>query len=73
MESNVHSYELTQKDKVYILTASVVGNDIKMSVKNKAESQAGFTRVFTIETWKKIGAVGLYSKHFRMLLMLFNG
>ena len=56
MESNVHTYQLTQKNKVYILTTSVVGNDIKISVKNKSDSQ-GFTRVFTIETWKKIGAV----------------
>ena len=56
MESNVHSYQLTQKNKVYILTTSVLGNDIKISVKDKAGTMA-FSRSFTIETWKKIGAV----------------
>ena len=53
MESNVHSYQLTQKNKVYILTTSVLGNDIKISVKDKAGTMA-FSRSFTIETWKKI-------------------
>jgi hypothetical protein len=47
---------LTQKNKVYILTTSVLGNDIKISVKDKAGTMA-FSRSFTIETWKKIGAV----------------
>ena len=56
MESNVHSYQLTQKNKVYILTTSVLGNDIKISVEDKAGTMA-FSRSFTIETWKKIGAV----------------
>ena len=56
MESNVHSYQLTQKNKVYVLTTSVLGNDIKISVKDKAGTMA-FSRSFTIETWKKIGAV----------------
>ena len=56
MESNFHSYQLTQKNKVYILTTSVLGNDIKISVKDKAGTMA-FSRSFTIETWKKIGAV----------------
>ena len=56
MESNVHSYQLTQKNKVYILTTSVLGNDIKISVKDKAGRMA-FSRTYTIETWKKIGAV----------------
>ena len=56
MESNVHTYQLTQKNKVYILTTSVLGNDIKISVKDKAGTMA-FSRSFTIETWKKIGAV----------------
>ena len=56
MESNVHSYQLTQKNKVYILTTSILGNDIKISVKDKAGTMA-FSRTYTIETWKKIGAV----------------
>ena len=56
MESNVHSYQLTQKTKVYILTTSVLGNDIKISVKDKNGTLA-FSRNFTVETWKKIGAV----------------
>ena len=47
---------MTQKNKVYILTTSVLGNDIKISVKDKAGTMA-FSRSFTIETWKKIGAV----------------
>ena len=56
METNKHSYKLTQKNKTYILTTSVFGNDIKISVKSEGSS-TGFMRVFTIDTWKKIGSV----------------
>ena len=56
METNKHSYKLTQKNKTYILTTSVFGNDIKISVKSEGSS-TGFMRIFTIDTWKKIGSV----------------
>ena len=56
MESNAHSYKLTQKNKTYILKTSVVGDEIKISVQSEGAS-TGFTRTFTIDTWKKIGSV----------------
>ena len=56
METNKHSYKLTQKNKTYILTTSVFGNDIKISVKSEGSS-TGFMRIFTIDTWKKIGSI----------------
>ena len=57
MESNVHSYQLTQKNKSYVLTTSVVGNELKISCKSTTGASMTLTRTFTIETWKKIGAV----------------
>ena len=56
MESNKYSYKLIQKNKTYILTISVFGNDIKISVKSEG-STTGLMRVFTIDTWKKIGSI----------------
>lgn len=56
MESNKYSYKLIQKNKTYILTISVFGNDIKISVKSEG-STTELMRVFTIDTWKKIGSI----------------
>ena len=56
MESNAHSYKLTQKNKTYILTTSVLGNEIKISVEVEGAG-TGCSKTFSIDTWKKIGSV----------------
>ena len=56
MESIAHRYKLTQINKTYILTTSVLGDEIKFSVIVEG-SNVGFLRTFTIDTLKKIGSV----------------
>ena len=57
MESKTNKYQLTQKNGTYILFASIVGNDIKLTIKNSGATNSEHTRIFTVDTWKRIGAV----------------
>ena len=57
MESKTNKYQLTQKNGSYILLASIVGNDIKLTIKNSGVTSSEHTRIFTVDTWKRIGAV----------------
>ena len=57
MESKTKKYQLTQKNGSYILFASIVGNDIKLTIKNSGAASSEHTRIFTVDTWKRIGAV----------------
>ena len=57
MESKTNKYQLTQKNGSYILLASIVGNDIKLTIKNSGATSSEHTRIFTVDTWKRIGAV----------------
>ena len=57
MESKTKKYQLTQKNGSYILLASIVGNDIKLTIKNSGATSSEHTRIFTVDTWKRIGAV----------------
>ena len=57
MESKTNKYQLTQKNGSYILFASIVGNDIKLTIKNSGATSSEHTRIFTVDTWKRIGAV----------------
>ena len=57
MESKTKKYQLTQKNGSYILFASIVGNDIKLTIKNSGATSSEHTRIFTVDTWKRIGAV----------------
>ncbi len=57
MESKTNKYQLTQKNGSYILFVSIVGNDIKLTIKNSGATSSEHTRIFTVDTWKRIGAV----------------
>ena len=57
MESKTNKYQLTQKNGTYVLFASIVGNDIKLTIKNSGVANSEHSRIFTVETWKRIGAV----------------
>ena len=57
MESNIHSYELKQRNNTYIVRTSVVGEEIKISCKSKTDSTFAFTRNFTLETFKRVGSL----------------
>ena len=57
MESKTNKYQLTQKNGSYILLASIVGNDIKLTIKNSGATNSEHTRIFSVDTWKRIGAV----------------
>ena len=57
MESKTNKYQLTQKNASYILLASIVGNEIKLTIKNSGVANSEHTRIFSVDTWKRIGAV----------------
>ena len=57
MESKPNKYQLTQKNATYILYASIVGNEIKITVENSSVPNSAHSRTFTVDTWKRIGAV----------------
>ena len=57
MESKTNKYQLTQKNGSYILYVSIVGSDIKLTIKNSGVANSEHTRIFTVDTWKRIGAV----------------
>jgi len=56
MESKVNSYKLTQKTNTYILTTSIQGNEVKLTIKNTISSQV-FAHTYTVDTWKRIGSI----------------
>ena len=57
MESNVNSYKLEQNNKEYVLTTSIIDNELKISCKNKAEPTTIFSRAFTVEDLQKIDEI----------------
>ncbi len=69
MESNKYSYKLIQKNKTYILTISVFGNDIKISVKSEG-STTELMRVLLLIPAKKLVQ---YLVLLKMLQRQFNG
>ena len=56
MEFKVNSYKLTQKTNTYILTTSIQGNEVKLTIKNTISSQV-FAHTYTVDTWKRIGSI----------------
>ena len=54
MESNVNSYKLEQHNKEYILTTSVIDNELKISCKIITEPTMIFSRTFTVEALQKL-------------------
>ena len=57
MESNVNSYKLEQNNKDYILTTSIIDNELKISCKNKEDPTLIYSRTFTIEALQKIDEI----------------
>ena len=57
MESKPNKYQLTQKNGTYILYTSIVGNEIKITVENSSVPNSAHSRTYSVDTWKRIGAV----------------
>ena len=57
MESNVNSYKLEQNNKDYILTTSIIDNELKISCKNKEDPTLIYSRTFTMEALQKIDEI----------------
>ena len=57
MESNVHTYQLTQKNKTYILILSLIGNQIKFNCKSSDDSTVSVTKTYTLDTLKNLGSL----------------
>ena len=57
MESNVNSYKLEQNNKDYILTTSIIDNELKISCKNKDDPTLIYSRTFTMEALQKIDEI----------------
>ena len=57
MESNVNSYKLEQNNKDYILTTSIIDNELKISCENKEDPTLIYSRTFTIEAFQKIDEI----------------
>ena len=57
MESNVNSYKLEQNNKEYILTTSIIDNELKISCENKEDPTLIYSRTFTIEAFQKIDEI----------------
>jgi hypothetical protein len=57
MESKPNKYQLTQKSGTYILYTSIVGNEIKITVENSSVPNSAHSRTYSVDTWKRIGAV----------------
>ena len=54
MEGQLIKYRLIQKNASYILSASTIGNEIKITIEN---SNSSYSQTFSVATWKTIGAV----------------
>ena len=55
MESYKNTYKLEQSGKVYILTTSVVGENIRLTCKNSSSSKnKKYSRDFTVEQLHKL-------------------
>ena len=57
MESNVNSYKLEQNNKDYILTTSIIDNELKISCENKEDPTLIYSKTFTIEAFQKIDEI----------------
>ena len=57
MESNVNSYKLEQNNKDYILTTSIIDNELKISCENKEDPTLIYSRTFTMEALQKIDKI----------------
>ena len=57
MESNVNTYKITQNNKEYTLTASIVQNSVRLMCKNNSNTSIKFCRDYTVEQLKQLDQI----------------
>ena len=57
MELNVNTFRLVQKDKSYLLSMSVDGDGVLITLKNELNPASTVSRSFSVETWKGLGSI----------------
>ena len=57
MELNENTFRLVQKDKSYLLTMSVDGDGVLITLKNELNPASTVSRSFSVETWQGLGSI----------------
>ena len=57
MELNVNTFRLVQKDKSYLLSMSVDGDGVLITLKNELNPASTVSRSFSVETWQGLGSI----------------
>ena len=57
MELNVNTFRLVQKDKSYLLSMSVDGDEVLITLKNELNPASTVSRSFSVETWQGLGSI----------------
>ena len=57
MELNENTFSLVQKDKSYLLSMSVDGDGVLITLKNELNPASTVSRSFSVETWQGLGSI----------------
>ena len=57
MALNENTFRLVQKDKSYLLTMSVDGDGVLITLKNELNPATTVSRSFSVETWQGLGSI----------------
>ena len=57
MELNENTFRLVQKDKSYLLSMSVDGDGVLITLKNELNPASTVSRSFSLETWQGLGSI----------------
>ena len=57
MALNENTFHLVQKDKSYLLTMSVDGDGVLITLKNELNPASTVSRSFSVETWQGLGSI----------------
>ena len=57
MALNKNTYRLAQKDKSYLLSMSVDGDGVLITLKNELNPASTVSRSFSVETWQGLGSI----------------
>ena len=57
MALNENTFRLVQKDKSYLLTMSVDGDGVLITLKNELNPASTVSRSFSVETWQGLGSI----------------
>ena len=57
MALNENTFRLVQKDKSYLLTMSVDGDGVLITLKNELNPESTVSRSFSVETWQGLGSI----------------